>query len=242
MLPPPPTDPYVTNSVIRFVSNGPDGAINLAVDETTRRHGFCCPSKCILLRSDSCALAASFVKTVSGLKVPPVFPWQQRHARHCLPAASRLLSWVPWASVPHVFVPRLPSTPRYCALLRLPSSIPVGPLSAPFRYLGVTRSLCPAWLMPGSVRRLAASARIRQGVGCAGHPCSGDLPQGDGRLSRVPGLPICPHAPLSDPGGVLLACLGASRFAAFPGMHTVGFESGCPDSFLHHHYTFFGVQ
>ena len=43
MLPPPPTDPYVTNSVIRFVSNGPDGTISLAVDHTTRRHGCCCP-------------------------------------------------------------------------------------------------------------------------------------------------------------------------------------------------------
>jgi hypothetical protein len=43
LLPPPPTDPYVSNSLIRFVSNGPNGTINLAGDEPTRRHGCCCP-------------------------------------------------------------------------------------------------------------------------------------------------------------------------------------------------------
>jgi hypothetical protein len=47
------------------------------------------------------AFAASFVQTVCGLKVPPAFPWHRRHARHCLPALLRVLSWVPWASVPH---------------------------------------------------------------------------------------------------------------------------------------------
>ena len=219
----------MSNSLIRFVSNGPDGTINLAVDETTRRHDFCCPSRRNPLRSDSCAIHASFVETVCGLKVPPAFPWRERHARHCLPALLRLLSWVPWASVPHASGPGLPPTPRYCALLRLPSSIPVGPLLAPFRYLGLTRcGLCPSWLAPGLVRLLAASANKRQGVDCAGHPCSGDCSQGDGRLSRVPGLPICPHAPLSDPGGVPPARLGANRTAAFRPLHIVGFGSGCP--------------
>jgi hypothetical protein len=60
LLPPPPTDPYVSNSLIRFVSNGPDRTINLAVDETTRRHGCCCPSRCTPVRSDSCAIGCQF--------------------------------------------------------------------------------------------------------------------------------------------------------------------------------------
>ena len=111
MLPPPPTDPYVTNSVIRFVSNGPNGTINLAVDETTRRHGFCCPSKLVTLRSDLCACRASCVWTGCGLNVPPAFPWHRRHARHCLPALLRVLSWVPWASVPHASGQESPPPP-----------------------------------------------------------------------------------------------------------------------------------
>ncbi len=190
MLPPPPTDPYVTNSVIRFVSNGPDGTINLAVDETTTRHGFCCPSECNCLRPDSCAIHTSFVETGCGLNVPPVVPWCERHVRHCLPALLRVLSWVPWASVPHASRPGSLPVPRYCALLRLPSSVPAGPLVAPSRYLGLTRSLCPSRLAPGLVRLLAASASKHQGVGPAGHPCSGYRSQGDGRSSRVPGLPL----------------------------------------------------
>ena len=132
--------------------------------------------------------------------------------------------------VPHASGPGLPPALRYCALLRLPSSVPVGLLLAAFRYLGLTRcGSCPSRLAPGLARRLAASATKRRGVGCAGHPYSGYCSQGDGRLSRVPGLPICPHAPLSDPGGVPPAGLGANRTAAFRSVHTVGFGSGCPD-------------
>src|SRR5437762_5389966 len=100
------------------------------------------------------AIHASFVETVSGLNVPPAFPWHRRHARHCLPALFQVLSWVPWASVPHVsgHGALLPQVPRYCALLRLPSSIPVGVLVAPFRYLGLTRLvLCPFRLALGLV-------------------------------------------------------------------------------------------
>ncbi len=96
--------------------------------------------------------------------------------------------------------------------------------------LGLTRSsLCSSQLALGSVRLPAASASIRLGVVHAGHPCSGSCSQGDGRLSRVPGLPLCTHAPLSDPGGVPPACLGADRTAAFLALHSVGFGSGCPD-------------
>ncbi len=133
--------------------------------------------------------------------------------------------------------PRFPTRPGKgcplprgsCALLRLAPPVPVGPLLAPFRYLELTSCLCPSRLSPGSARLLAASASIRQGVDCAGHPRSGHFSQGDGRLSRVPGLPLCPHAPLSDPGGVLPACLDANRTAAFRPVQIVGFGSGCPD-------------
>src|SRR5436190_312721 len=76
----------------------------------------------------------------------------------------------------------------------------------------------------------------------AGHPCSGDCSQGDGRLSRVPGLPFCPHAPLSDPGGVLSACLVAAKTAAFRCLHIVGFGANYLALSSVHHYTFFGVR
>src|SRR5258707_10158230 len=195
------------------------------------------------LCSDCFAICASFVETVCGLNVPPAFPWRRRHARHCLPGLLGVLSWVPWALVPHASGRGLPPAPRYCALLRLPSSFPVGALCAPFRYLGLTRSVwCPSRLAPGLARLLAASATSRQGVGYAGHPPSGSCSQGDGRLSRVPGSPICPHAPLSDPGGVPPAFLGANWTAAFRSLHTVGFRFGCPNLSAVHHYTFFGVQ
>ena len=84
-------------------------------------------------RFDCSAIRASFVETVGELNVPPVVPWRRRHARHCLPAALRLLSWVPWALVPHASGQGawLPPVSRYCALLRLPSSFPVGSLVVP---------------------------------------------------------------------------------------------------------------
>src|SRR6266436_6643073 len=182
------------------------------------------------LCSDCFAICASFVETVCGLNVPPAFPWRRRHTWHGLPALLRVLSWVPWALVPHASGQGLPPAPRYCALLRLPSSFPVGALCAPFRYLGLTRSgSCPSRLAPGSARLLVAPTPRRRGVGCAGHPYSGLCSQGDGRLSRVPGLPFCSHAPLSDPGGVPSARLGANRTAAFRCLDTVGFGSGRPD-------------
>jgi len=194
-------------------------------------------------RFDCSAIRASFVETVGELNVPPVVPWRRRHARHCLPALLRVLSWVPWALVPHASEQELSLAPRYCALLRLPSSVPVGLLLAAFRYLGLTRyGSCPTRLVPRLARLLVAPTSKRQGVDYAGHPCSGDCSQGDGRLSRVPGLPFCPHAPLSDPGGVLSACLVADRTAAFRCLHIVGFGASCLALSFVHHYTFFGVR
>jgi hypothetical protein len=131
------------------------------------------------------------LRQVAGSKSLLPLPGTDVMPRHCLPAALRPLSWVPWASVPHASGLRLPPAPRSCALLRLPSSVPVGSLVAPFRYLGLTRSsLCPFQLALGSARPLAASAKERLGVDYAGHPHSGSCSQGDGRLSRVPGLPL----------------------------------------------------
>lgn len=197
MLPPPPTDPYVSNSLIRFVSDGPCGPKTLQLTTPQGVMTVAAHPRRTPLRPDFCAIRARFVEAVCGLKVPPAFPWRRRHARHCLPAALRLLSWVPWASVPHASGQGFRPAPRYCALLRLPSSVPVGLLLAAFRYLGLTRyGSCPSRLAPGLARLRVASTRQRQGVACAGHPCSGVPSHGDGRLSRVPGLPFCPHAPL----------------------------------------------
>jgi hypothetical protein len=47
--------------------------------------------------------------------------------------------------------------------------------------------------------------------------------QGDRWLSQVPELPLCMHAPLLDPGGLLDTCHGAPRTAAFRPLETVGF-------------------
>jgi hypothetical protein len=51
------------------------------------------------------------------------------------------------------------------------------------------------------------------------------------RFSRVPRLPLCVHAPLVDPGGVLSTRHSVSRTAAFRCLQTVGFTrlpSGYP--------------
>jgi hypothetical protein len=52
--------------------------------------------------------------------------------------------------------------------------------------------------------------------------------QGDRRLSQVPKFPLCRHAPLSDPGGVLRTRQSAPRTAAFQPLETVGFPPRYP--------------
>src|SRR4029453_7297592 len=49
------------------------------------------------------------------------------------------------------------------------------------------------------------------------------LSQGARWLSHVPEFPLCRHAPLSDPGGVLCTRQNAPRTAAFQCLETVGF-------------------
>ena len=55
-----------------------------------------------------------------------------------------------------------------------------------------------------------------------GTPFPGCL-QGNNWLSQVPRLPLCWHAPLSDPGGVLSTRPSALRTTAFRLRHHVGF-------------------
>ncbi len=43
------------------------------------------------------------------------------------------------------------------------------------------------------------------------------------RFSQVPRLPLCVHAPLADPGGVLVVCHITTRSHAFQQPQTVGF-------------------
>src|SRR4030095_16392779 len=51
-----------------------------------------------------------------------------------------------------------------------------------------------------------------------------DITQGDHWLSQVPESPLCMHAPLSDPGGVLDTPLGASRRDRTAARTTLGGE------------------
>ena len=66
------------------------------------------------------------------------------------------------------------------------------------------------------------SPRPRQGFWSLGPPVR-EYGQGERWLSQVPELPLCMHAPLSDPGGVLPTRHSARRTAAFRRLHTVGF-------------------
>jgi hypothetical protein len=158
LAPDAPHGPVREYSLIRFVSDGPCGPKTLQLTTPQGVMTVAAHPRRKPLRPDCCAIRASFVETVSGLNVPPAFPWRRRHARHCLPALLRVLSWVPWALVPHASDQGWSPAPRYCALLRLPSSFPVGPLLAPFRYLDETRScLCPSQLAPGSAHPSGAS-------------------------------------------------------------------------------------
>src|SRR5438132_8540268 len=125
----------------------------------------CCPQLCS-------AICASRVDTGGALKVAPVFPSPRGHARIRLPAASRPVSWVPWASVPHASgsVSLRARCLRYYALLRLPPSVPAGSLLAPDRSLGLSRSLsCSPLVVPSSACLLAARRGQRRGLVAVRH-------------------------------------------------------------------------
>src|SRR5262249_42345338 len=89
----------------------------------------------------------------------------------------------------------------------------------------VTRPPIPC-LLPSFVVSLSGScpggsSRSRQGLWSPGPPIR-VYGQGDRWLSQVPEFPLCRHAPLSDPGGVLRTCHTAPRTAAFRSVETVG--------------------
>jgi hypothetical protein len=71
------------------------------------------------------------------------------------------------------------------------------------------------------------SPRSRQGLWSPGPPRR-DEGQGDRWLSHVPEFPLCRHAPLSDPGGVLRTRQHAPRTPAFQPLDTVGFPPRSP--------------
>jgi hypothetical protein len=121
------------------------------------------------------------------------------------------LPWVAWASLPHVH--------RYYTTLRLPS-VPLGSL----RLSLASRSLAclsRSW-RPRRARCPVEAPGQRQGLWSPGPPLRA-CRQGDRWLSQVPEFPLCRHALLSDPGGVLSTRHNALRTAAFQCLETVGF-------------------
>ena len=101
--------------------------------------------------------------------------------------------------------------------------------ASPSRVASLCRSLPNTSLVPIQfvssrlVSRLG-TAHSRLALWYTGSPyCSGCSLTRRWRSSRVPRLPLCVHAPLSDSGGVLSACHIASRTHAFRLSKTVGF-------------------
>ena len=86
--------------------------------------------------------------------------------------------------------------------------------------LRASLSLCS----PRRARSLVEAPSKRQGLWSPGPPVR-DVRQGARGLSQVPELPLCSHAPLSDPGGALGTRHSAPRTAAFQSLHTVGFAT-----------------
>jgi len=104
------------------------------------------------------------------------------------------------------------------------------------------RSVCPVLPRDLVARRLLWVPSLRQarvqGWRCLATPGvfpstvgppPPEVPQGDHGLSHVPASPLCLHAPLSAPGGVLRPRPTALRTAAFRPLHTVGFPSLRPE-------------
>ena len=90
----------------------------------------------------------------------------------------------------------------------------------------VARSPIPC-VLPSFVVSLSGSwpsgsSRSRQGLWSPGPPLRA-YDQGDRWLSQVPEFPLCRHAPLLDPGGVLRTRHDAPRTAAFQPLETVGY-------------------
>jgi len=84
-----------------------------------------------------------------------------------------------------------------------------------------SRACFPRSWSPRRARCLVEAPRPRQGLGSPGPPLR-VWRQGDRWRSHVPAFPLCRHAPLSDPGGVLRPRPRAPRTAACRRWHTVG--------------------
>jgi hypothetical protein len=82
--------------------------------------------------------------------------------------------------------------------------------------------LLPSFVVSLTGSCSGGSPRPRRGLWSPGPPVR-EYGPGDRWLSHVPEFPLCMHAPLSDPGGVLDPRHTAARTAAFRCVHTVGF-------------------
>ena len=109
------------------------------------------------------------------------------------------------------------------------------------RCLGARLWCCVPCLRTARVRggRLLATPGVFTSM--VGTPMP-DSSQGDYWLSHVPASPLCKHAPLSAPGGILDTRLGVSRTAAFRPLHTVGFPALHREDYpVDHDFTYFGA-
>ena len=144
-----------------------------------------------------------------------------------LSPASPSLQGVPWDVGSPPSRPGIPcSRPAVLCSATTANGPPQGPSVLPFlpRSLGARLWLCVPWSRKAHVR----GRRLLSTPG--GLPSLGGTPtpagtQGDHGLSHVPELPLCLHAPLSAPGGVLHTRLVVARTAAVRSLHTVGFPS-----------------
>ena len=158
-----------------------------------------------------------------GFAFPPVGPWALG-APPARPGAAGARPSVLWSA----------QTAK--SLSRSRSVLPVL-----LRYLVALVLLCVPCAC--KVRLRGASLLPAPGVfaSLAGTPLPEAL-QGHPWLSHVPESPLCMHAPLSDPGGILDTRLVASRTTAFRPRHAVGVPSLVLEEYpVDHHSTYFGA-
>jgi hypothetical protein len=132
-----------------------------------------------------------------------------------------------------------PPSPVLCSATTAtrPSRWPLLPLG--HRYLVCSFCSCPR-LRSSSLplRNPCVNARPAWSPGTPFPGCR----QGNKWLSQVPRLPLCLHAPLFDPGGVLNTRPYAFRTAAFHPFDGVGFPAHCSRLSTVHDYTNFEAQ
>jgi len=190
-------------------------------DMTVAAHQTLIPRVLILLQS-----APALLRQLSGLEVPAAFSLAQTSMPGIafpLPCGFYRGSLGPWFPTRSAEVAPCPAVlcvattafvrPGRCALC----SLPVPWFDALWF---VSRTACAGFGSP--VGR--ADPTRRQGVGYAGHPPSGCCSQGDGRLSRVPGLPFV-HMPRSQTP-VVSRPLTLARTGLMPSDHSISWALG----------------